>query len=71
MSRHFDEAAPRWRYLETEQPPLNTKLMLLTHDNQLVTGPWKGRPLGQNETYKAWSGLPRRDKALEKALGYI
>lgn len=71
MSRHFDEATPFWRYLTSQQPPLNTKLMLLTHDNQLVTGVWTGKPLGKNETYKAWSGLPRRDKGLEKALGYI
>lgn len=69
--KHFDEATPRWRYLPTEQPPLNTKLMLLTKDNQVVTGPWKGAPLGENKTYKAWSGLLKRDKALERQLGYL
>lgn len=69
--RHFDEDAPRWRYLDTEQPPLNTKIVLLTKDNQQITGVWKGAPLGQNKTYKAWSGLLRRDKDLERKMGLI
>jgi hypothetical protein len=67
----FAEAVPRWRYLNTEQPPLNTKLLLLTKDNMLVTGAWKGGPLSENKTYKAWSGLPDRNKELEKLLGYF
>lgn len=68
--RHFDEASPRWRYLPTEQPPLNTKIALLTKDNQQVVGVWKGAPLGENTTYKAWSGLLKRDKDLEQKMGY-
>ena len=69
--KHFDEDVPHLRYLPEDQPPLNTKIMLLTKDNQLVIGVWKGAPLGENKTYKAWSGLPRRDKDLERQMGYI
>lgn len=70
--RHFAEAAPRWRYLDTEQPPLNVKLKLLTWDNQEVVGVWKGAPLAHKDAqYKAWSGLLKRDKDLERRLGYL
>lgn len=67
----FAEEAPRFRYLPTEQPPLNHKLLLLTKDNVLVVGAWKGLPLGENKTYKAWASLPKRNKDLEKELGYL
>jgi hypothetical protein len=69
--KHFSEHNPRWRYLETEQPPLNTKIMLLTVGNQQLEGVWKGKPLGQNKHYKAWSGLLSRDKLVEATLGYL
>lgn len=65
----FSEEVPHYRY--TEQPPLNVRLLLLTKDNVMVQGPWKGDPLGQNKTYKAWSGFPKRDKVVEHALGYL
>lgn len=66
----FAEENPRYRYLDTEQPPLNVKLQLLTKDNVVVYGPWKGEPLGRNKTYKAWAGLCKRNKDLESQLGY-
>lgn len=70
--KHFSEAAPRWRYLHTEQPPLHTKIKCLTWDNQEVVAVWKGPPLGaQGALYKAWSGLLKRDKDLERRLGYV
>lgn len=52
-------------------PPLNHKLLLLTKDNVMVVGAWKGGPPGDNKTYKAWCGLPDRDKVAERALGYL
>lgn len=64
----FAEDKPHFRY--TEAPPLNHKLLLLTKDNVLVVGAWKGGPIGENRTYKAWSGLPKRNKELESQLGY-
>lgn len=57
-----------WEY--NKQPPLNTKILMLTKDNQCVVGVWKGEPIGSNKTYKGWSGLPDRDKDLEQKLGY-
>jgi hypothetical protein len=54
-----------------KQPPLNMMLILLTKDNKPVFGPWKGEPLGQNKTYKAWTGLPDRDQDLERKMGYM
>ena len=63
--KHLAEETPRWRY--TEPPPINTKLMLLTVGGQQVTGPWSGK---FGETYLAWSGMLKRDKAKEKELGY-
>ncbi len=68
--RVFTEEFPSYHYLDTEQPPLNVKLQLLTKDNVVVYGPWKGEPLGQNKTYKAWAGLCKRDKDLELKLGH-
>lgn len=71
------EAAPYWRY--TEPAPLNSKILLLTHDNQCVVGVWKGPPLdgmpapaGERPqgSYKAWAGLPERNKATESMLGW-
>ncbi len=53
-----------------KQPPLNHKLLLLTKDNVLVLGPWKGEPIGDNRTYKGWAPLPKRDKELESKMGY-
>ncbi len=58
-----------WEYIK--QPPLNERLLLLTKDNRMVDGPWKGEPLGQNKTYKAWKGCPDRNKDLERQLGYL
>jgi hypothetical protein len=72
------EENPNWRY--TTPAPLNTKLLLLTHDNQCVVGVWKGRPLdGQpaapgerpDQMYKAWAGLLPRNKEIEKTLGWL
>lgn len=57
-----------WDY--SNPPPLNTKILLLTKDNQTLVGPWKGEPIGLNKTFKAWKGLPDRDKTVETALGY-
>lgn len=67
MRIHVNKAC-KWEYIE--QPPLNTKIALLTKDNQCVIGPWKGDPLPHNKTYKAWQGLYDRDKDLETKLGY-
>lgn len=61
---------PDHHFEYVEKPPLNKKLLLLTKDNVLVVGPWKGEPIGSNRTYKAWAGLPDRDKELERKLGY-
>jgi len=58
-----------WEYVQ--QPPLNTKIQLLTKDNQCVIGTFKGEPLPHNRTYKAWQGLPDRDQGMERALGYL
>lgn len=58
----------KWEY--NKQPPLNTKLLLLTHGNQCVIGPWKGEPIGYNGTYKAFCGLPARVREVEDMLGY-
>ena len=58
----------KWEYVKPA--PLNTKMLLLTKDNQCVVGPWKGEPLPGNKTYKGWCGLPDRDQQLETALGY-
>jgi hypothetical protein len=54
-----------------KQPPLNQQIIMLTKDNKAVFGAWKGLPLGENKTYKAWTGLPDRDKDLERKLGYM
>lgn len=51
--------------------PLNHKLLLLTKDNVMVVGAWKGGPPGENKTYKAWCGLPDRDKDLERKMGLL
>lgn len=59
-----------WPFEYIKKPPLNQKLLLLTKDNVLVVGVWKGEPLGQNKTYKAWAGCPDRNKELESQLGY-
>lgn len=68
MRVHVNKACP-WDYVNP--PPLNTKLLLLTKDNQCVVGPWKGDPIGSNKTYKAWQGCPDRDQELERQLGYM
>lgn len=51
-------------------PPLNHKLLMLTTDNIMVVGAWKGPAPELNKHYKGWCGLPARDKALETQLGY-
>lgn len=58
-----------WDYVNPA--PLNQKMLLLTKDNQCVIGPWKGDPIGNNKTYKAWCGMPDRDKEVERTLGYL
>jgi len=68
MKVHVNKAST-WDYLNP--PPLNTKLLLLTKDNQCVVGAWKGEAIGYNRTYKAWQGLPDRDQARERELGYL
>jgi len=50
--------------------PLNQRLILLTKDNRYEVGPWKGAPMPDNKTYKAWAAVPARDVQLEKQLGY-
>ena len=74
----FSEKAPYFRY--TEPAPLNTKIQLLTHDNQCVVGVWKGPPLdgrpaapGERPpgSFKAWAGLPERNKEVERQLGWL
>ena len=57
-----------WEYIQPA--PLNKKLLLLTKDNQCVVGVFKGEPLPDNRTYKAWQGLPDRNRETELALGY-
>lgn len=52
-------------------PPLNHKLLLLTKDNVMVVGAWKGEAPGYNKSYKGWCGLPSRNKEIEKTLGYL
>jgi hypothetical protein len=58
-----------WDYVN--QPPLNHKMLLLCKDNVAVIGVWRGEPLGQNKTFKAWRGLPDRDRDLEIKMGYV
>ena len=74
----LSEDTPHFRY--TEPAPLNTKLLLLTHDNQCIVGVWNGpaldgqpaapgqRPAG---SFKAWAGLPSRQKEVERQLGWL
>lgn len=76
--KHASEKSPYWRY--TEPAPLNTKLLLLTCQNQCVVGVWTGptlplpapepgqRPAGR---YKAWAKLIDRDHELERQLGWL
>lgn len=75
--KHFSEEFPNWHY--TEPAPLNTKILLLTPDNQCVVGVWKGPQLGgpapapgeaPQGKFKAWAGMPKRDKNVESALGW-
>ena len=52
--------------------PLNQTMQLLTMANKHVVGVWKGPAIGEaNQQYKAWRGLPDRDKDLEQKLGYL
>lgn len=53
-----------WDY--SSLPPLNEKLLLLTKDNQVLVGAWRGGPPGENKTYKAWYGLPARCAETER-----
>lgn len=62
----LEEAAPYFRY--ADQPPKNTRLILLTRQGQVEVGPWKGPDLGQNGTYIAWSGVPPRDPVAEATV---
>ena len=59
----------KWEYVKPA--PLNVKIQLLTKDNQCVVGVWKGEPMPNNKTFKAWQGLPDRDQDLERKLGYL
>ncbi len=66
----FTEQAPSWRY--TEACPLNTKVLLLTHGGICVVGVWKGPPIPErNKNFRAWAGLPARERQVEESLGYI
>lgn len=58
-----------WEYIKPA--PLNTKMLLLTKDNQCVVGVWKGEPMPRNKTYKAWQGMPPRQRDIEQQLGYL
>lgn len=51
-------------------PPLNQRLTLLTKDNRIEFGAWRGEPPGRNKTLKAWCGCPARDMAIERELEY-
>lgn len=53
-----------------DMPPLNQRLLLLTKDNRIEVGPWKGAAPGFNKSFKAWYGLPERDKEIERQLGF-
>jgi hypothetical protein len=73
----FSEENPRWRY--TEPAPLNTKVLLLTHDGICVVGVWRGpaldgtpAPVGERPPgmFRAWAGLPARQKEVEATLGW-
>lgn len=64
----FVNKGTKFNYVD--MPPLNHKLLLLTKDNVMVVGCWKGPVPGENKTFKAWSGLPDRDKELETQMGY-
>lgn len=64
--KYLAEDNPRWRY--EEPAPKDTKLALLTIGGHQVTGIWSGK---FGEHYIAWSGLLKRDKEVEKRLGYL
>lgn len=51
-------------------PPLNHRLILLTKDNRIEYGPWRGAAPGFNKTYKGWHGLPARDLEIERQQVY-
>lgn len=53
-----------------KMPPLNQRLILLTHDNRYEFAAWKGAPPGLNKTYKAWHGAPARHAEIERQLGF-
>lgn len=53
-----------------KMPPLNQRLILLTKDNRIEFGAWRGDAPGFNKTYKAWHGAPARDAEIERQLGF-
>lgn len=47
--------------------PLNETMLLLTPANKCVIGVWKGPQVGAADAkFKAWKGLPDRNKELER-----
>lgn len=51
--------------------PLNETMLLLTLANKCIIGVWKGPPVGARDAlYKAWRGLPDRDKEVERLREY-
>lgn len=55
-----------WRYPSVHGlPPRGVKMSLLTMGNQQVVGDWSD--IG----YKAWAPLIKRDKDIERTLGYL
>lgn len=61
---------PGLKFNYVDMPPLNHRLMLLTKDNRLEFGPWKGEAPGFNKSLKAWSGVPERCMETERQLGF-
>jgi hypothetical protein len=57
--------APTWEYVQ--EPPRGTKLSLLTKGGVQVVGEFTGK-LGEN--YIGWAKLIKRDKEIERKLGY-
>jgi hypothetical protein len=67
ITDHHDGDEIYWRYPTVHGPaPRGVKLTLLTIGNQQVTGDW-----AEGGGFKAWSPLIRRDKEVERQLGYL
>ncbi len=64
MDKHLDSYTPEWEY--KKPAPRGVKLSLLTIGNQQVTGDWSA-----DGRYKAWAPLIKRNKDIERELGYL